>query len=48
MIRPNSETINSFIKSVKVYFKIKKLELIKNYLGLNINYDPKTDYLKFY
>jgi hypothetical protein len=48
VIRPNSKIINFFIKSIKVHFKIKELRLIKDYLGLNIDYNPKVDYLKLY
>jgi hypothetical protein len=48
MIGPNSEIINSFIKSIKIYFKIKELGLIKDYLGLNIDYNLEVDYLKLY
>jgi hypothetical protein len=48
VIRSNSKVINFFIKFIKVYFKIKKLRLIKDYLRLDINYDLKVNYLKFY
>jgi len=29
---------NSFIKNIKKYFKLKKLNLIKNYLNIKIDY----------
>jgi hypothetical protein len=48
IIGPNFKVINFFIKSIKAYFKIKKLKLFKNYLKLNIDYNPKIDYLKLY
>jgi hypothetical protein len=40
MISPNQQTIKSFISNIKNYFKIKKLGLIKDYLGINIDYKP--------
>jgi hypothetical protein len=48
VISPNQEAINSFINSIKNYFKIKELGLIKDYLRVEINYRPKNNYLKFY
>jgi hypothetical protein len=48
IIGPNQEAINSFINSIKSYFKIKELGLIKDYLGVEIDYRPKDGYLKLY
>ena len=39
IIGPNIETIKSFIKELKTHFKLKDLGLIKDYLGVEINYD---------
>jgi hypothetical protein len=44
----NQETINSFINSIKSYFKIKELGLIKDYFNVKIDYRPKDGYLKLY
>ena len=38
---------NLFIKKLKNYFNIKKLNFIKNYLNVKINYNIKENYLKF-
>ena len=48
IIGPNQEAINSFINSIKSYFKIKELGLIKDYLSIKIDYRPKDGYLKLY
>ena len=40
--------IQFFIKNIKIYFKIKELGLIKNYLSIDINYNPKKRILKLY
>jgi hypothetical protein len=48
VIGPNQQTIKSFISNFKYYFKIKELGLIKNYLGVDIDYRPQDGYLKFY
>jgi Reverse transcriptase (RNA-dependent DNA polymerase) len=38
VIGPSQEAINSIINSIKNYFNIKELGLIKDYLGVKINY----------
>jgi hypothetical protein len=38
VIGPSQEAINSIINSIKNYFNIKELGLIKNYLGVEIDY----------
>jgi hypothetical protein len=48
IIDPNQEAINSFINSIKSYFKIKELGLIEDYLSVEIDYRPKDGYLKLY
>jgi hypothetical protein len=48
IIRLNFKIINFFIKFIKIYFKIKELKLIKNYLKLNIDYNLEIGYLKLY
>jgi hypothetical protein len=48
VIGPNQQTIKSFISNIKRYFNIKKLGLIKNYLGVDIDYRPQDGYLKLY
>ena len=48
IIDPNQEAINSFINSIKSYFKIKELRLIKDYFSVKIDYRPKDGYLKLY
>ena len=45
---PNSDTIKTFIKDIKKYFNIKELGLIKDYLGVQINYKPNNSTLKLY
>ncbi|TVY31370.1 hypothetical protein LCER1_G009428, partial [Lachnellula cervina] len=35
-------------KNIKFYFEIKELGLIKDYLGINIDYKPKEGMLKLY
>ena len=48
VISPSQEAINSIINSIKSYFNIKKLGLIKDYLGVEIDYRSKDGYLKLY
>jgi hypothetical protein len=48
IIGPSQQAINSIINSIKSYFNIKELGLIKDYLGIEINYRPKDSYLKLY
>jgi hypothetical protein len=48
VIGPSQEAINSIINSIKSYFNIKEPGLIKDYLGVEIDYRPKNGYLKFY
>jgi Reverse transcriptase (RNA-dependent DNA polymerase) len=38
VIGPSQETINSIINSIKSYFNIKELGLIKDYLRIEIDY----------
>jgi len=40
--------ISSFINNIKKYFNIKELGLIKDYLGVEIDYQPENGYLKLY
>ena len=46
IIGPNLNTIKSFIKELKKYFKLKDLGLIKDYLGVEVNYDLNKAVLK--
>ncbi|EKD11952.1 hypothetical protein MBM_09882 [Drepanopeziza brunnea f. sp. 'multigermtubi' MB_m1] len=46
LISPNIDTIKSFIKELQKYFKLKDLGLIKDYLGIDIEYDIKRGYMK--
>ena len=46
IIGPNLNTIKSFIKELKKYFKLKDLGLIKDYLGVEIDYDLNKGTLK--
>ena len=46
IIGPKLETIKSFIKELKKYFKLKDLGLIKDYLGVEIDYDYNKGILK--
>ena len=39
IIGPNKDTISSFIKDLKQYFNIKELGLVKDYLGVEIDYN---------
>jgi len=48
IIGPNKETITSFIKTLKGYFDLKDLGLIKDYLGVEIDYNPKDRSIKLY
>jgi hypothetical protein len=48
VIGPNQQTIKSFISNIKSNFNIKKLGLIKDYLGVDIDYRPQDGYLKLY
>lgn len=44
IVRPNKEDIDSFIKSIKKYFNIKELGLIKDYLRIEV--EMTKDHLK--
>jgi hypothetical protein len=44
IVGPNKEDIDSFIKSIKKYFNIKELGLIKDYLGIEV--EMTKDHLK--
>jgi hypothetical protein len=46
IIGPNLDTIKSFIKELKNYFKLKDLGQIKDYLGVEIAYDLNKGRLK--
>ena len=46
IIGPNLDTIKSFIKELTKYFKLKDLGLIKDYLGVDIDYDLNKGILK--
>jgi hypothetical protein len=46
VISLNQQTIKSFISNIKNYFKIKELWLIKDYLGVDIDYKPQDGYLR--
>ena len=46
IIGPNLNNIKSFIKELTKYFKLKDLGLIKDYLGVEINYDLNKGILK--
>jgi hypothetical protein len=46
IIGPNLDTIKSFITELKKYFKLKDLGLIKDYLGVQIDYDLNKGILK--
>jgi hypothetical protein len=46
IISPSLDTIKSFIKELKKYFKLKDLGLIKDYLGVEIDYDLNKGTLK--
>lgn len=39
IIGPNDNIIKSFINNIEKYFEIKNLGLLKDYLGINIDYD---------
>ena len=46
IISPNIDTINSTIKSLETYFKLKNLGPVKDYLGIEIDYNINKGYLK--
>jgi len=46
ILGPNITTIKEFISEIKKYFKIKDLGVIKDYLGIDIDYNPDLGYLK--
>ena len=46
VIGPNENIINTFINNIKKHFKVKNLGLIKDYLGIDIKYQPKQNYMK--
>ena len=46
IIGPNLNNIKSFIKELTKYFKLKDLGLIKDYLGVEIDYDLNKGILK--
>jgi len=48
IIGPNRETITSFIKTLKGYFDLKDLGLIKDYLGVEVDYNPRKRSIKLY
>jgi len=48
IIGPNKKTIISFIKTLKNYFDLKDLDLIKDYLEVKIDYNSKNRSIKLY
>jgi hypothetical protein len=44
----NKEMIKRFIILIKIYFDIKDLGPIKDYLGIEVNYDIKNKRMKLY
>ena len=46
IIGPNKNIINIFINNIKKHFKIKNLGFIKDYLEIDIKYQPKDNYIK--
>ena len=48
IIGPNVDNIKSFILELKKLFKLKDLGLIKDYLGINIEYNLDKGYMKLY
>jgi hypothetical protein len=46
LIGPNTESIKSFIKELEKHFKLKDLGLIKDYLGISVDYDLKRGQMK--
>jgi hypothetical protein len=46
IISPNINLINSFIAKIKEYFNIKELGLIKDYLGIDIDYNLDKGIMK--
>ena len=48
IIGPNVDNIKSFILELKKFFKLKDLGLIKDYLGINIEYNLDKGYMKLY
>ncbi|CAL3971562.1 unnamed protein product [Diplocarpon coronariae] len=48
LLGPNINSIKSFIKGLEEYFKLKDLGPIKDYLGINIEYNQEKGYIKLY
>ncbi|CZS90381.1 uncharacterized protein RCO7_14004 [Rhynchosporium graminicola] len=48
LISPDISTIKSLIEELKHFFKLKDLGLIKDYLGIEINYNRDQGYMKLY
>ncbi|CAL3971483.1 unnamed protein product [Diplocarpon coronariae] len=48
LLGPNINLIKSFIKGLEEYFKLKDLGPIKDYLGINIEYNQEKGYMKLY
>jgi hypothetical protein len=46
IIAPNKNKIDLFIKDLEKYFNIKNLSAIKDYLGIDINYNQKEELMK--
>jgi len=46
IISPDINLINSFIAKIKEYFNIKELGLIKDYLGIDIDYNLDKSIMK--
>jgi hypothetical protein len=48
IVGPNEEVIKEFITLIKTYFDIKNLGPIKDYLGIEVNYDIKNKRMKLH
>ena len=48
LISLNIDQIKSFIKKLKEFFKLKDLKSIKDYLGINIDYNVNKSIMKLY
>ena len=48
LISPDMSTIKSLIEELKHFFKLKDLGLIKDYLGIEIDYNRDQGYMKLY
>jgi hypothetical protein len=46
VIGPNENVIKTFINNIEKHFKVKNLGPIKDYLGIDVYYNPKDNYMK--